>query len=186
MLPVGNEAHTLLSADAAVVRGSTPPAVDGLLCALADINTTIHHAPPNVGFCASFLDGHVEFITPGKQGKIFVDAIDATTSAASQRSSDILYQGADHLFIIDGEKGTVAGKSFTSTDAGRTYYFAFYYASAPRNGPGMTIVAPGGPVTLVTPTQGKYYTIFVRPVDIMHKIAAKLKGTTLTIINNAV
>jgi len=186
MIPDANATDTLLSADAHVRAGSYSPSADSLLFSLADINRTIHYSFPSSGFLASFLDGHVEFFTNGKEGRTCIDAIDATAPPTAQRPSDILYQGADHLFVIDGDKNKVSGKSFTSTDAGRPYYFAFYYASLPKKGPGITIAAPGAPVTLVTPTQGKFYTIFVRPIDKMHKIAATLKGTTLTIINNAV
>lgn len=187
IVPSANAANVLLSADAKSSPGSVASSADGLLFSRADINMTLHGngKAPNIGFVASFLDGHVEFITRGNAGKRFVDAFDATLGPVAIRPGDVLYQGADHLFIIDGDKQHVSGKSFTSADLGRTQYFAFYYVSLPKTGQGITIKAPGGPVTLITPTQGKYYTILVPPIDIKHKITATLKGTTLTITNNS-
>jgi len=194
-----NPADVLLTADASVIVGSVPPVADGLLCSLADIDANRHiyrqmFRHGHARFMASFLDGHVMMIYPNsvkpadEYGSelyaIMNDAIDATFVPSSQRASDLLFQGADNLFIVNGEKATVSGKSFTSAHAGRTHYFAFYYASLPKNGQGITIAAPGGPVTLIRPTKGKYYTIFVRPVDEKHKIAAKLNGSLLTISNN--
>jgi len=144
MLPTGNATDALLSADANTIAESNPARVDGLLSSLTDIATTRH----NGGFVASFLDGHVMYITPGKPGHLMIDAVDATAGPASQSGCDFLYQGADHLFVIDGAKGIVSGKSFTSTNIGRTHYFACYYAYVPPQGQGITIHAPGGPVTL--------------------------------------
>ena len=180
MIPTGNQVDTLLTADANIIEGSDD--VAGLLFSLDDINTTIHDRAPHIGFVASFLDGHVACIH--SWGSILSDAVDATTDPAFQIGSDILYQGADHLFIIDGAQGKVSGDNFINNDVGRTHYFAFYYASVPAKGQGITINAPGGPVTLIAPTKGKYYTIFVNPRDRQHKFTASLNGTTLTISND--
>ncbi len=181
MVPESNIVDVMLSADARAYPGIDPANADGLIFSKADINTAIHGYVPTTGFIASFLDGHVSFVTTG-----ITDAVDATFTPASPIACPFSYQGADHLFVIDGEKGTVTGKSFTSTNPGRVQYIAFYYATFPTKGQLITIKAPGGAVTLVTPTQGQYCTIFVRPIDVKHTITASLKGTTLTIINNAI
>ncbi len=180
MLPTGNAPDIMLTADATCFDTTKS---DALFFSRADIATTLHGNSPTSGFVASFLDGHVAFIV---SSIAMSDAVDATSAPAAAHGSDILYQGADHLFLIDGKARKVTGKSFLGLATGRTAYFSCYYASLPANGQGMIINAPGGTVTLATPTQGKYYTIFVRPSDVKHKIAAILNGTTLTIINNAV
>jgi prepilin-type processing-associated H-X9-DG protein len=168
----------LLTADAKTIKGSSPLSADGLLFSQQDI--ACRH---DSGFVATFLDGHV-YIRLGTQGKILTNATDATAAPIAQTGSDFCFQGADHLFVIDGQRGKVSGKNFTSKDVGRPYYFSFYYAAVPVKGQGITIYAPGGPVTLITPTKGKYYAIYVRPCDVRHKITASLHGTTLTIRND--
>ena len=115
---------------------------------------------------------------------MLTDAVDATTAPIDLTASNILYQGADHLLIIDGEKGTVSGTAFTSPDAGRTEYFAFYFSTLPKSGQGITILAPGGTVMLTQPKTGVYYTLFVRPKSIMNKVSAVLHKRTLIITND--
>lgn len=172
----------LLSADAVTLGGTDPPRADGLIFSQADIDANRHaDISRHPAFLASFLDGHVAYT----YSSILTNAADATATPVSLRPGNILYQGADHLFVISGVQGTVEGKSFTGkvADAGRTQYFAFTYSTIPAKGQGIFIQAPGGPVTLLTPKQWKFYTICVRPTDINHKINATLKGATLTITN---
>ena len=187
LLPTSNDSDVLLTADASPEYDSQnhfPGSADGLFFSKADICLYLHGSSPTTGFIASFLDGHVSFIHPESPGTILIDALDATIAPVSQTGSDLLYQGADHLFIIDGARGIISGRAFSGMAAGRTCYFAFNYSSLPAKGQGITIKAPGGLVTLLCPTRGKYYTIFVRTSDVKHKIAAMLKGTELTISNN--
>ena len=174
---------TMLFADALTMPGSDPPHADGLIFSAADIATRRHDNDfeNDHVFNGAFLDGHAAYCI----NSMLTNAVDATSApVALTAASNFLYQGANHLFTIDVEKETVYGSAFTSPDAGHTEHIAFSDITLSKSGQGITIQAPGGPVTFTHPKTGVYYTLFVRPKNATCKVAALLKKGTLTITND--
>jgi prepilin-type N-terminal cleavage/methylation domain-containing protein len=148
-----NQVDCIMTADAA---GTTGSCVGGILTS-SDINTGLHGSSPTTGFIASFMDGHVGFITSSSSYKDAVELANTVTGQgnatlaytivptanyplhASQNT--VLYQGAQAIFTFDGGKaGTLGltGSTVSTTCAGETLYVTVYVtdsAGTAGNGP---------------------------------------------------
>ncbi len=138
----GNQVDCILSADAA----TTGFGGGGAILSTSDINTVLHGNSPTTGFIASFMDGHVAFVTtqPANGAELanssttFTGTWPSYTASTSTKVSAlptlvknaVVLQGAQAIFTYDGGgSGTVGltGSSYTSTIPGATVYFNIYY-----------------------------------------------------------
>ena len=200
------QVDSLLTADGVVPAGARECA--GLIVRKGDIATTRH---AGAGFIASFLDGHVVFITAAEFP--LHDAIDLTSAAPASVSlagaeNTMLYQGAQHVFTYDASAGVMAGTPFTSslTHASSMQYLALQVINLPWSNntaaavtilPAITVRthgrdgAPINPVQFGTPQandlQGTmYYTFALNPIGrgLAHTVSASTHGNTLALSIN--
>jgi len=135
-----NQVDTLLSADAAGTTGTA----NGTFITTADINLTLHGNTPTTGFIASFMDGHVAFVTsnpPANAAELADTTVVTGTSptltvtptaivaAPAFVKNAVVMQGAQAIFTYDGTANTLTGSTVTTTQKGQTLYFNIFYTN---------------------------------------------------------
>jgi len=136
-----NQVDAVLTADAAAATSGATPTSNGAIISTSDIATTIHGSSGSQGFIASFLDGHVAFMSGSAianaqelanntsiSGSTRTDTVVTTAPLSSACRNTALIQGVQAIFTYDGGATTgvpsLTGSSVSTTMPGVALFFA--------------------------------------------------------------